>query len=372
MSKNILIAAASSGWGHIQAARNIASAIEDVRPTIMIRGVDAFECLPFRLGALFNHGWQLASRRSEALYAQFYSKLVRSSYSRGLLDLLIGQAADRMAIQFMDFQPDAFIATHSFAASVGSRLKERFGFKLIVVATDFVLHSMQIQRNVDFLCVPPAYERTFGEKELDHHPATILDTGIPISQGFATSRDAQSIRDRLQLSPDLLTVLVSFGGSGLRAERHVRVFENLLSVGLPIQFIVLAGHNEHFSRTLRSCSRRNWEHRIKVFDFVDDVADFYSVADVFIGKAGGLSISEAMVAGLPIVVIDSLPGQEESNLRMLLSHELGIHVRHTGELIDTLKLIINRITQFGRGRSAHEFARPLSSQNIAACVASVF
>src|SRR5437764_5179025 len=131
--KNILVATASSGWGHIQAARNIAHALEDLRPKTTIREVDAFECLPFRLGRFFDHGWQFASKRSDAVYGRFYRNLVRSSYSRALLDFLIGQAADRMAVRFRDFPPDAFIATHSFAASVGSRLKERFSFNLIVV-----------------------------------------------------------------------------------------------------------------------------------------------------------------------------------------------------------------------------------------------
>src|SRR5206468_6300898 len=233
---------------------------------------------------------------------------------------------------FRDFPPDAFIATHSFAASVGSRLKERFSFNLIVVATDFVLHSMHIQRNVDFLCVPPAYESTFCQTGLVHHAATILDTGIPISHRFATPRDPQSIKNRLQLSPELFTVLVSFGGTGLRAERHVRVFDDLLAAGLPIQFIVLAGHNAHFAQVLRSCSSDKWKHRIKVFDFVDDVADFYSAADIFLGKAGGLSISEAMVSGLPIIIVDTLPGQEDANLRMLLSHGLGIDARQRRDL----------------------------------------
>jgi len=54
-------------------------------------------------------------------------------------------------------------------------------------------------------------------------------------------------------------------------------------------------------------------------------------SDVLVTKAGGLIVSEGLAAGLPILLIDYLPGQEEGNVRYLLSHQAGALVQNVGE-----------------------------------------
>ena len=44
-----------------------------------------------------------------------------------------------------------------------------------------------------------------------------------------------------------------------------------------------------------------------------------------------LLVSEGLAAGLPILLIDYLPGQEEGNVRYLLSHQAGALVQNVGE-----------------------------------------
>ena len=43
-----------------------------------------------------------------------------------------------------------------------------------------------------------------------------------------------------------------------------------------------------------------------------------TAADLFVGKPGGLTTSEALAKGLPMVVINPIPGQEERNSDHLL------------------------------------------------------
>ena len=45
--------------------------------------------------------------------------------------------------------------------------------------------------------------------------------------------------------------------------------------------------------------------------------ELYSVADVFVGKPGGLSTAESLRWNLPLVVCYTLPGQEKKNLKYL-------------------------------------------------------
>ncbi|NLC14473.1 MAG: hypothetical protein GX768_10590 [Chloroflexi bacterium] len=52
---------------------------------------------------------------------------------------------------------------------------------------------------------------------------------------------------------------------------------------------------------------------------------------MLVTKAGGLILSEGLAAGLPILLVDYLPGQEESNVRYVTSHQAGAIVENSGE-----------------------------------------
>ena len=53
--------------------------------------------------------------------------------------------------------------------------------------------------------------------------------------------------------------------------------------------------------------------------------ELMTAADLFVGKPGGLTTSEALAKGLPMIVINPIPGQEERNSDHLL--EEGIALR---------------------------------------------
>jgi processive 1,2-diacylglycerol beta-glucosyltransferase len=53
--------------------------------------------------------------------------------------------------------------------------------------------------------------------------------------------------------------------------------------------------------------------------------EYLAAADLLIGKAGGLTTSEALARALPMVLIEPIPGQEERNADHLL--EAGAAIR---------------------------------------------
>ncbi len=64
-----------------------------------------------------------------------------------------------------------------------------------------------------------------------------------------------------------------------------------------------------------------------------------TAADLFVGKPGGLTTSEALAKGLPMVVINPIPGQEERNSDHLLEEGVAIRCNNLPALafkIDTL------------------------------------
>jgi processive 1,2-diacylglycerol beta-glucosyltransferase len=369
MKKKIIIAGASFGWGHMQAANNINKALSCLEQGWHIESINIFDYLPLGLKPVLSDGWRFASASKyfDRLYNEFYRYTVSRASTRRIVETLVKSTAQQIAQDFECSEISVFIATHSIAALIGSILKPQLKYKLCVAATDFVLHPMQTFPNVDFFYLPPRHRQfasaNFGPECLEEKAQL---TGIPIAPEFALRKDKEILRRLFGLSPNLCTTLVSFGGTGLRAERHINLFDSLLNYGLPLQFLVLAGQNRRFATLiLNRYKNSKYRERIKVYNYLNDVSDFYAVADLFIGKAGGLTLSEALASGLPIIIIDALPGQEIFNMEVLSSNNVGHCTDNLTDLINLIKqLLLNDLASSVKSK-LHGWARPHSSFDVA-------
>jgi processive 1,2-diacylglycerol beta-glucosyltransferase len=367
MKKTIIIASASSGWGHVQAANNIDKALSSLGQGWHIEDVNIFDYLPSAIRLVFNDGWRIASKHSDWFYNEFYRYSVSKRSVRQLTEKLVGSAVQRLARNFEHSEVSVFIATHSIAAMVGSLLKPYLEYKLCVAATDFVLHPMQVFPNVDFFYLPPVYHKVVtAQYDLECIDKKIQHTGIPIAPEFALYKDKEVLRKQFGLSANLYTVLFSFGGTGLRADKHINLFENLLKLDLPLQFLVLAGQNYHFAEAMRNkYENSKFKDRVKVYNYLGDVSDFYAAADLFIGKAGGLTLSEALASGLPIIIIDALPGQEAFNVEVLSSNNLGHSIGCLSDLAELISSFLSGRLGSSLRNDLHFLARPHSSLDVA-------
>jgi processive 1,2-diacylglycerol beta-glucosyltransferase len=64
---------------------------------------------------------------------------------------------------------------------------------------------------------------------------------------------------------------------------------------------------------------------VKVLGFVDSNPELKAISDILITKPGGLTISEAMATGLPMIFYKSLPGQEEENSHYMTSRGIALN-----------------------------------------------
>lgn len=128
-------------------------------------------------------------------------------------------------------------------------------------------------------------------------------SGMMLSPSFyAPPGEPPITRDSLGLDAGMLTTLISFGGNG--SPVAATILDQLDAALLPMQSIVLCGRNEKLQAKLAQ------RPRCHAVGFTDRVADYMRLADIFIGKPGPGSISEALHMGLPVIV--------ESNARTLV------------------------------------------------------
>lgn len=131
----------------------------------------------------------------------------------------------------------------------------------------------------------------------------VKTSGMLLSPSFyAPAGSPVMTREDLGLREDLTTALIMFGGNG--SAQVPTILDQIEACGLPLQSIVLCGRNEEQLRQLAA------RPRCHAVGFTDRVADYMRLADVFIGKPGPGSISEALQMRLPVIV--------ENNSRTLI------------------------------------------------------
>ncbi|WP_193195506.1 glycosyltransferase [Nostoc sp. MG11] len=131
-------------------------------------------------------------------------------------------------------------------------------------------------------------------------PERIIKTsGLIINPRFyePISGERRTERERLGLDPDCLTGIVLFGGFGSKA--MLEIAKRLECFQQKLQLIFICGRNEQLAVTLRES--QGLQKRF-VTSFTQDIPYYMHLADFFIGKPGGISISEALAMKLPMIV----------------------------------------------------------------------
>ena len=150
----------------------------------------------------------------------------------------------------------------------------------------------------------------------------ITVSGIPVKAVFSQAVEREAVLARYQLRPDVPTLLISAGAAG--GAYTQAIVAQTLRMHNAFQAVVVCGRNERLKDEITALVAPHAD-RYRVVGYTTDMPDLMRVATLFVGKPGGLSSSECMAAGLPMVLINPIPGQEVRNSDFLL--EEGAAVR---------------------------------------------
>jgi processive 1,2-diacylglycerol beta-glucosyltransferase len=134
------------------------------------------------------------------------------------------------------------------------------------------------------------------------------------------------MRRKHGLDEDRFAILVSAGGFGVGPVEHI--IQALSGLSRPAQVVVVCGRNEELrARLTRVVPKLTKTSGVefRLLGFTTEMDELMAASDLFVGKPGGLTTSEALSKGMPMVVINPIPGQEERNSDHLL--EQGIAIR---------------------------------------------
>ena len=278
-----------------------------------------------------------------------------------------------------ELQPEVVIVTHFLVADVCGAGKAAgwLTSALVVVVTDLFPHRFWIAAEAEAFVISTPEGRDVLQKR-GIAPGRVQVQGIPIARAFTTEAvDRGTLRQLLRLAPDRLTVLVTSGGTTVgQFERVVEALAGL-EAALPqrLQLLVVCGEDE---RTRRRLAERAGALAmpIRVFGFIETMAELMAASDLIVAKAGGLTVSEALGRGLPIVLYHVIPGQERMNAHYIALHGAGIIAKHPRSVAQAVRRLAEhpellarmRATALGLGRPdaaeriVSEVVKPLMSR----------
>ena len=230
-------------------------------------------------------------------------------------------------------QPDVIVCTYLFYQEILSALftLEKHRIPLLTVVTDLATVNKLWFHPVVDLCLVPTQTVHDMAIEAGLPPEKIKITGIPVRPELTKgNQDRTSLRMSLGWRPDLFTVL-AIGSK--RVEHLYDALRVLNHSGLPLQLVVVAGGDDEFYQRIQETE---WHADTHCYNFVDELGTFMMAADCILGKAGGLTVSEALACGLPLILVDVIPGQETGNADHVVSGNAGVLVRDPIDVLETI------------------------------------
>ncbi|MHB8177394.1 MAG: MGDG synthase family glycosyltransferase [Vulcanimicrobiaceae bacterium] len=324
------------GVGHVAAARAIGAALRERNPDAEIDEVDSYEYAALVVSRIVSDGYVRMVTTVPQMYRYVYHRAERASHVGPLRAWAHQFTASNLRPLLQRLRPDAVVCTHAFPCGAMAEYQRRYADAppVVGVVTDYALHAFWVHRSIDAYAVATP-ELAQQLRVLGLPPDRVAATGIPVHPRFAAAVLPQARHD-LGLPLDRRVVLVMGGGLGIGP--LARVLKALDDCREPICAVALVGNNEPLRRRLvRAADALGYP--VRVVPFVENVETYMRVADLLVTKPGGLTLAEALVTGVPLVLVHPLPGQEERNAAVVVAAGAAVRaprVDGVGELVSTL------------------------------------
>jgi processive 1,2-diacylglycerol beta-glucosyltransferase len=324
MKPRILILSTSAGAGHVAAAKALEQVFARSTDVEEVIHKDALEFTNQTFRDFYSELYLTLVKRSPHLVGWWYDESDepwRTDQVRSAMDRINLQPLSKF---ILEYQPHRVVCTHFLPAGLVAYLmeKQQLDTHLSIVTTDYDFHSQWLSKLFNRYFV--AIEQTKAHLvALDIPEERVTVSGIPIDPAYGEPVDRAAVLSKYRLDehvPALVFSAGAVGGGPVRA-----IVEQLMLLEHDAQCIVICGRNVEMRREIEALVVSQAE-KFRILGFSADMPNLMRVATLFIGKPGGLTASEAMAAGVPMVISSPIPGQEERNSDHLLENGAAIKI----------------------------------------------
>lgn len=310
--RRVLVVGAPFGDGHMRAAEAVGRLLRERNPDldVAVEDVCAHLFRPLRLHRALRavYRWSTSRFRGRPHHRLYQIAGRWPGTVCRLSDLTFGRAAQNWLRRM---RPDLVIATHPVAGYLCARRLAARGVPVIPLVTDSgPVNRIWFHGRYDRLLLTDPGTREHAARALGPTSSVVV-VGAPVLPALQARRQQADARRRLGLDDQRFTVLLTAGGAGLgrgvlAAARH------LAESDLDVQLILNAGDNKALLARFHDLAA---DRPILVRGASDDFDVLLAACDLVVGKAGWFTLNEAAYSGRPTLIVDVVPGQEESNAR---------------------------------------------------------
>lgn len=315
MAKKVLIFYTSVGLGHKYIAENIGSQLEEAGLEVRLEDISKVQAGKFSKIVIPTH--RFINNRLPFFWSWLYKSRMVNALISPLRLPLAAKNFEPVRKLIAEYQPDAVITTQTTASAVLAYLKKKriytkpFG----IAFSDFHLHRFWLYDQADFY-LANIQEQKEEMVSLGIEEKKIFVCGMTLKPRLEV--DVQAVKQKLGITAGEKVVLMGSGSLGTGFDEGL--IKNIAALE-KVKVIVVCGKNEIYKNYLM---KKFTQGNIVIFGFYSPMSELYAVADIYVGKPGGLTTSEALSWGLPLLVTHWLPGQEELNIKYLKSRSLVI------------------------------------------------
>lgn len=336
--KKVLILTVTAGNGHNSAANAMKNKLEQIGG-VEVKVVDIIKKYTSKFNSwIVDKGYNIAAGYLGGLYNVFYDSYMNYPVDKASVcppQFSVKDLNGELLKLIYEFKPDVIYTTTYYG-----------GMALTNLRRVFPLPSVNIACMLDYV-VSPFWEASIGGIDYltlahEENRQVLLDkgflnknlitTGIPVGDKFSVDIDKIKAREMLGMDKTLFTVLILFGGGHWHGGYEI-LHALLKKIKRNIQIVVANGHNKKAKEKIDS-EMKFYPKNFKIVNlgFTDKIDVYMSASDVMVGKGGGLSVTEAINKGLPLISTAHLLRQEYYNIKFLKDRGLGFTFSNYKEL----------------------------------------
>ncbi|MBD2867947.1 MGDG synthase family glycosyltransferase [Paenibacillus arenilitoris] len=343
--KRVLLLSEGFGSGHTQAAYALAVGLKQLCPGIQTRVIELGKFLNPVLGPLIMSAYRKTVSRQPKMVGLMYRSNYKKSLNRFTQLALHRMFYTHTSQVISQLKPDVIICTHPVPNAVVGRLK-RLGLDmpLYTLITDYDAHGSWVNNEVNkYLVSTSIVKDRLLEKGVAEDKIEV--TGIPVHPNFWHTYDKEEVRKQFNLKP-MPTVLVMGGGWGIMYEDNA--LEYMTKWRETTQLIYCVGTNEKMKEKMLADPL--FQHpNIHVLGFTREVHKLMDASDLLVTKPGGMTCTEGMSKGIPMLFYEPIPGQEEQNCEYFINNGFG-EMLDSNDTVDRWFKLIHEPYASGRFR----------------------
>jgi processive 1,2-diacylglycerol beta-glucosyltransferase len=364
----LLILSVSAGNGHVRAAQALEATARTLPEPPEIVHLDAMDFVAPGFRKMYTDWYIKLVNKHPSIWEQLHhlsDTTPHSAASQRLRRSIERLSSGALRGEVRKLKPDAVICTHFLPAELLKREidKDRLHCPVWLQVTDYDLHNMWLVPDMAGYFAATD-EVAFRMRARGLRADRLHVTGIPVMPAFSQpgsiELDRAACVAELGLDRQRRVILIVAGGAGVGD--LPTLVRRVLNLPGDFQIIAVAGRNAQAKETLDVLAQIQ-PQRLLALGFTDRMHKLMAASDLVVTKPGGLTVSECLAVGRPMLLISPIPGQEEHNAGFLMEEGAawlaydGIGLEYKVQRLmaepATLAAMAARSRALGKPRAAH-------------------